>query len=113
MKRPQITFACRPYAHMQAIMDGTVLPEGIDLNFLPMEVEEIFWRQLKHEEFDASEMSLSSYTMARSRGEDRFIAIPVFPMRIFRHSCVYVNSHKGIGEPATWWEKSWASRNTR
>ena len=99
MERLRITFACKPYAHMHAVMVGTVEPEGVDLNFLPMEVEEIFWRQLKHEEFDVSEMSLSSYTMARSRGEDRFVAIPVFPMRIFRHSCVYVNSHKGIEKP--------------
>lgn len=97
--KKQLTFACQPYLHMQAIKDGTVVPEGIDLNFLPMEVEEIFWRQLKHEEFDISEMSLSSYTMARSRGDDRFIAIPVFPMRIFRHSCVYVNVNKGIENP--------------
>ncbi len=97
--RKQLTFACQSYLHMQAIKDGTVVPEGIDLNFLPMEVEEIFWRQLKREEFDVSELSLSSYTMARSRGDDRFIAIPVFPMRIFRHSCVYVNVHKGIEKP--------------
>src|SRR5208337_5643713 len=97
--KKQLTFACQPYLHMQAIKDETVVPEGLQLNFLPMEVEEIFWRQLKHEEFDVSEMSLSSYVMARSRGDDRFIAIPVFPMRIFRHSCVYVNVHKGIQEP--------------
>ena len=84
---------------MHPLIDGTVMPEGIDLNFIPLEVEEIFWRQLKHEEFDGSEMSLSSYTMARSRGDDRFIAIPVFTLRIFRHSCVYINVHKGITRP--------------
>jgi len=93
------TFSCLPYLHMHPLIDGTVRPEGIDLNFIPLEVEEIFWRQLKHEEFDGSEMSLSSYTMARSRGDDRFIAIPVFTLRIFRHSCVYVNVHKGITRP--------------
>jgi 4,5-dihydroxyphthalate decarboxylase len=93
------TFSCLPYLHMHALIDGTVKPEGIDLNFIPLEVEEIFWRQLKHEEFDGSEMSLSSYTMARSRGDDRFIAIPVFTLRIFRHSCVYINVHKGITRP--------------
>lgn len=85
---------------MHPLIDGAVVPEGIDLNFIPLEVEEIFWRQLKHEEFDGSEMSLSSYTMARSRGDDRFIAIPVFTLRIFRHSCVYINVHKRITQPA-------------
>jgi 4,5-dihydroxyphthalate decarboxylase len=95
-----LTFSCLPYLHMHPLIDGTVTPEGIDLNFIPLEVEEIFWRQLKYQEFDGSEMSLSSYTMARSRGDDRFIAIPVFTLRIFRHSCVYINVHKGITRPA-------------
>lgn len=100
MKKHALTFSSVPYLHMHPLMYGTVVPEGIDLNFIPLEAEEIFWRQLKHQEFDASEISLSSYTMARSRGDDRFIAIPVFTLRIFRHSNVYINVHKGIETPA-------------
>lgn len=100
MGRLRFTFACSPYDRMHALMDGTVVPEGLDLNFIPLEVEEIFWRQLRHQEFDGCEMSFSSYTMARSRGDDRFVAIPVFTSRFFRHSCVYINAHKGIREPA-------------
>jgi len=84
---------------MRALMDGSVVPEGLDLNFLPLEVEEIFWRQLRHGEFDACEMSFSSYTMARSRGDERFVAIPVFTSRFFRHSSIYVNTAKGISAP--------------
>jgi len=99
MKRLKFTFACSPYDRLQPLMNGTVAPEGIDLNFIPLEVEEIFWRQLRHREFDGSEMSFSSYTMARSRGDDAFIAIPVFTSRFFRHSCVYINTHKGISHP--------------
>jgi len=99
MKKLRFTLACLPYLHMLPLMGGMVEPEGIELNFLPLEWEEIFWRQLRHEEFDGSEISFSSYTMAKSRGDDRFIAIPVFPWRIFRHSCVYINTHKGIEKP--------------
>ncbi len=99
MGRLRFAFACAPYDRMRALMDGTVVPEGLDLNFIPLEVEEIFWRQLRHGEFDGCEMSFSSYTMARSRGDDRFIAIPVFTSRFFRHSSVYVNTSKGIGAP--------------
>jgi 4,5-dihydroxyphthalate decarboxylase len=84
---------------MRALMDGSIVPEGLDLNFIPLEVEEIFWRQLRHGEFDGCEISLSSYTMTRSRGDDRFVAIPVFTSRFFRHSCVYVNKSKGIQSP--------------
>ncbi|HSH71184.1 MAG TPA: hypothetical protein VK997_14780 [Deferrisomatales bacterium] len=99
MSRLRFTFACSAYDRMHALMDGTIVPEGMDFNFIPMEVEETFWRQLRHQEFDGCEMSLSSYTMTRSRGDDRFIAIPVFTSRFFRHSCVYVNAHSGIRKP--------------
>ena len=95
----RFTFACSPYDRMQPLFNGTVSPEGIDLNFIPIEIEESAWRQLKHQEFDGSETSLSQYTQFRSRGDDRFIGIPVFTSRSFRHSCVYVNVHKGIREP--------------
>ncbi|MCX8022075.1 MAG: hypothetical protein N2745_04810 [Syntrophorhabdaceae bacterium] len=99
MKKLRFTFACSPYDRMYPLMTGIVVPEGMDFNFIPLEVEETFWRQLRHQEFDGSEMSMSSYTMARSRGDDRFIAIPVFTSRFFRHSCVYINVHKGIEKP--------------
>ncbi len=99
MGKLKFTVACSSYDRIHALIDGTVVPEGMDLNFIPLEVEEIFWRQLRHQEFDGSEMSFSSYTMARSRGDERFIAIPVFTSRFFRHSCVYINVEKGISRP--------------
>lgn len=99
MSKLSLTLACPPYDRVQALLNGTVVPEGIDLNILPMEVEEVFWRQLKNGEFDASESSLSTYTMLRAKGDDRFIAIPVFPSRFFRHSCIFINTHKGIKKP--------------
>src|SRR5882672_6380886 len=55
---------------------------------------------LRHLEFDAAEMSLSAWTVAKSRGEDRIIAIPVFTSREFRHSAIYVNTKAGIEKPA-------------
>ena len=99
MSKISVTMACTPYDRVAPLMDGRVKPEGIDLNFIPMDVEETFWRQLRYGEFDCSELSLSSYTMSRARGDDRFIAIPVFTSRFFRHSCVYINAHKGIKTP--------------
>src|SRR5262245_65433905 len=54
---------------------------------------------LNHGEFDVSEMSLSSYTILRSEGDTRFIAIPVFPSRVFRHSALYVRADSPIESP--------------
>lgn len=88
----QLTLACGRYDRTQALIDGRVRPEGVELNYIALKPGETFWRQLNHEEFDASEMSLSSYSILRSEGDERFIALPVFPSRIFRHSAVYLPS---------------------
>jgi 4,5-dihydroxyphthalate decarboxylase len=94
-----LSLACPPYDRVLPLALGWIQPEGIAVNFLPLTVEEIFWRQLRHQEFDVSESSLSSYVMLRSRGDERFIAIPVFTSRFFRHSCIFVNTRKGIRSP--------------
>src|SRR6202521_5278838 len=62
-------------------------------------VEETFFRMLRYQEFDAAEMSLSSYTMSLFLEKPPFIAIPVFPSRSFRHSSIYINRNSGIREP--------------
>ena len=99
MTKLNLTLACGLYDRTQALIDGTVQVEGVNLNFLPMVPGETFWRMLNNTEFDISEMSLSSYTILRSRGDERFLAIPVFPSRIFRHSGIYINSISGIKSP--------------
>lgn len=94
-----ITLACHDYDRTRALKDGTVKPNGIELNYLSLPVEETFWRMCQFQEFDASEMSLSAYLILRSRPDPPFIAIPVFPARQFRHSSVFVNTTAGIDQP--------------
>ena len=62
MSKLRLTFACGPYDRTQALRDGTIAVDGVDLNYVTMQPAEIFWRQLQYQEFDASEMSLSNYT---------------------------------------------------
>jgi 4,5-dihydroxyphthalate decarboxylase len=96
----QLTLACGRYDRTQALIDGRVRPEGVEhLNYLALKPGETFWRQLNNQEFDVSEMSLSSYTILRSEGDERFIAIPVFPSRVFRHSAVYLREDSPIEKP--------------
>src|SRR6185436_11025026 len=94
-----LTLACLDYDRTRALADGRVRPEGIDLNFIPLHVEETFFRMLRNREFDAAEMSLSSYCVSLMREDPAFIAIPVFPSRFFRHSCIFVSAKSGIREP--------------
>lgn len=95
-----LTLGCWDYDRVFALRDGRVKPEGIDLRFLNMIVEETFFRMLRNKEFDVSEMSMSSYVVSLTRKESPFIAIPVFPSRFFRHSCIYVNANAGINKPS-------------
>ena len=99
MSKLKLTFGCWNYDRTRGLMDGSVQPDGIDLNYLNMPVEETFFRMLRNREFDAAEMSLSSYTMSCFKDPQPFIAIPVFPSRFFRHSCIYVNANSGIKSP--------------
>jgi 4,5-dihydroxyphthalate decarboxylase len=95
-----LILACWNYDRTRALQDGRVRPEGIDLTYLPLGVPESFFRMLRHGEFHASEMSLSWYTRTMFTEPRPFIAIPVFPSRMFRHSSIYVSSRSGIREPA-------------
>ena len=99
MSKLRLTLACWDYDRTRALADGSVRPEGIDLNVLNLHVEETFFRMLRHREFDVAEMSLSSYAMSMARDDPPFIAIPVFPSRFFRHSCIFVSAKSGIREP--------------
>jgi 4,5-dihydroxyphthalate decarboxylase len=94
-----ITLACERYDRTEALRDGRVRPAGIDLTYLPQQVEETFFRMSRFREYDAAELSLSSYVITLTR-DAPFIAVPVFPSRLFRHSGIYVSAASGITTPA-------------
>ena len=99
MSRLKLSFACWDYDRVHGLIDGSIRPNGIELNFLNMPVEETFFRMMRHQEFDVAEMSASSYLLAKDRGFPKLTAIPVFPSRYFRHSGIYINTRSGIKEP--------------
>jgi 4,5-dihydroxyphthalate decarboxylase len=100
MTRLNLSMACWDYDRIAPLQTGAVRAEGIDLNIQTLEVEETFFRMLRHQEFDVAEMSLSSYCVKLARPDCPFIAIPVFPSRFFRHSCIFVSTRSGIEKPA-------------
>ena len=99
MAKLRVTLACWDYDRTRALQEGRVQVEGVELTYLPLRVEETFWRMLRHQEFDAAELSMGSYLLSRENGSPRFVAIPVFPSRAFRHSGIYINTDSGIKEP--------------
>ena len=99
MSRLRLTLAIWDYDRTRALADGSLAPEGVELNVLELPVEETFFRMARFREFDACEMSLSSYAVSLHRDPARFVAIPVFPSRFFRHSCIFISAKSGIREP--------------
>lgn len=100
MSNLSLTLACGQYDHMEALSRGVVQANGIDLNVLGIQSPpEIFARMIKTNAFDISEMSLSMYFTLRSKGSFPYVAIPVFPCRVFRHAYIFVNRELGIREP--------------
>lgn len=95
----KLTLACWDSDRTRALIEGSVKPEGIDLDIKLLRPRETFRRMLDDREFDASELSLASYTALVGRGECPFIAIPVALSKIFRHSCIYVRKGAGIEKP--------------
>jgi len=101
MSNIPVSIACGPYDRMAAIADGRVKIEGVDATYIAIQSgPEIFRRMIKNQEFDISEMSASTYLSARTKGGFPFVAIPVFPSKVFRHGYVFINKRSGIEKPA-------------
>jgi len=95
----KLTMTCGPYDRAQALIDGRVKPEGIDLEVL---VNPSPGRQTKIDgkEFDVAEFYTGTYIADLHYHSLGYTAIPIFVKRMFRHSYVYVNKRAGIGSPA-------------
>jgi len=99
-KKLPLTLACGDYEIVRPLKDGTVTPDGIELNVLTASDSSTrHWRFLRGHEYDVAECSASSYIVARDRGFP-FRALPVFLHRRFRHGFVFINTGKGITKPA-------------
>ena len=99
MSKLRLTLACWNYDRTRALADGSVQPDGIELTYLNLPVEETFFRMARYREFEVAEMSLSSYTVSLSQEAPPFIAIPIFPSRMFRHASIFVSTKSGVREP--------------
>jgi 4,5-dihydroxyphthalate decarboxylase len=95
----KLTLACWNYDRTRALMDGSVKPDGIELNYDNSFPAATFHRMMGQREFDASELGLTFYLDTLHEDDPPFVAIPIFPMRVFSHSAIYINVNKGINEP--------------
>ncbi|WP_226561652.1 ABC transporter substrate-binding protein [Salipiger thiooxidans] len=99
MTKLTLSLAMGNYDRTRAIVDGRVQIDGVDPVPMLLSPEEMFFRAFRHEAFDISEISLSSYSISVARGNPHYVAIPVFLSRAFRHTSVYIRTDKGIEKP--------------
>jgi 4,5-dihydroxyphthalate decarboxylase len=102
MTAPQIelSIALSDNERTRPLIEGEIAPQGIRLLPTMIHPSEMFWRQLRFAEFDASEMSMSSLIISIARGERSWVALPVFTMRKFFHTSIIVRNDSGIASPA-------------
>ncbi len=100
MPRLSLTFASCRYDRVEALRTGDVQPDGIELKMIMFAAgREIFDRMVGAREFDIAELSSSEFISLMGRGDCPFVALPVFPSRVFRHGYIFVNTHAGIRAP--------------
>lgn len=99
MSRLELSLAVCDYDRCRAVIDGRVAVDGCRIIPTAIEPEEAFHRAFKFQEFDVTELSLSSLTMLTSRGESPYVAIPAYVSRLFRHSGIYIRTDRGIDRP--------------
>lgn len=99
MNRLPLTIATGRYDRTAALLDGRVIPEGLSVNWLELNPEQVFFRMIQHREFDASEMALASFVILRDRGDTDFVGVPVFLSRSFRHDTLYVSNRSSVTRP--------------
>ena len=94
-----LTVAVTRNPRFEPLIDGTITSKILNLQFVVTTPPELFYRNLKYDEFDVFEMSLSELAISRERGEGtrwQWSALPVFPAKAFLWLGLYVNSAAGI-----------------
>lgn len=95
----QISIAMGDYDRTRPIFDGRVKIDGVDPICMLQPPEEMFFRAFRHQAYDVSELSLSSYCVSLTRADPPYIGVPVFLSRAFRHSSIYIRNDRGIDSP--------------
>lgn len=94
-----LTLACTRSDRTQPILDGRIGLEGFEISPTAGEPEELFRIAMREARYDITELSMASHILSVARGDSRYIGVPVFPSRAFRHSAIYIRTDRGITGP--------------
>jgi 4,5-dihydroxyphthalate decarboxylase len=83
----------------EPLVDGSVKSDRLNLNIHVTTPPELFFKNLKNDEFDVFEMSLSEFLITREQanaGRWQWQALPIFPAKAFVCFTMYLNTSAGI-----------------
>ena len=100
MAHLELTLAMTSNPRTDPVLSGAVQPDGVKLRSTVAAASDIFWRQLHAQEFDVSEMSMSSLLIVIARGNRDWVGIPVFSQRHFFQTWAWVRTDAGIQSPS-------------
>lgn len=96
----ELSFAAvHNYDRTGPLLDRFVEPSGVSIRAFREHPVDLFRQLAQGETFDIAEMSLSTLLALTSRDDHRFVALPVFPSRQFRHGAIVVRQDAGITRP--------------
>jgi 4,5-dihydroxyphthalate decarboxylase len=99
MPELRLTTVTRTQGNNQALKDGSVKPATFAFDFVEVHpLIDGFRRMVRGNEFDISEMAITTYICARAHGKP-MTAVPVFLVRAFHHGAILVNTRAGIRTP--------------
>lgn len=96
----KLKLASRAYDGVLPILRGQMGITGFGFEITETEDVPAMFSGMFRGQFDLSEMSLGELIYYTSRGKSDFIAIPVFPSRVFRHGFIFIRKDSGINRPA-------------
>jgi 4,5-dihydroxyphthalate decarboxylase len=87
------------YDRTNPLFDGTVAVPGVDIAFSSPPLETIFRLAFDEGTFEVSELSFSNQLYLTATGKSRYVSLPIFPSRMFRHSALFIRTDRGIRTP--------------
>ncbi|AJA11317.1 ABC transporter substrate-binding protein [Xanthobacter autotrophicus] len=95
-----LDIGCSRYDHVAGLFDGNIKIEGAEVRMHSADIpSDIFEKMIREDAYDAAELGLTYLLRLIDEGDDRFVALPVFLARVFRHSAIYINTEAGIARP--------------
>ena len=96
----KLSMTCGPYDRAQSLIDGSVRPEGIELEVTVNANDNGRQAEAVQGKFDIAELYTGRYIADLPYRSLGLTAIPIFVKRMFRHSYIYVNKRAGISSPS-------------